>query len=74
MRTQEGLNVRSIVGVRAHTLRTRRRKAAVVCVDNCIVIRAKDGEELGVDDGFIFIIAALEFGVAVVGNLWSRSV
>ena len=62
------------MGVRAHTVRARRREAVVVRVDDCIVLRAEDGEELGVNDGIIFVVAALEFGFAVVGSCWSRSV
>ena len=55
-------------------MRARRREAVVVRVGHCIVISAEDGEELGVNDGIIFVVAALDFGIAVVGDLWSRSV
>ena len=48
------------------TMRARRREAVVVRVGHRIVIRAEDGEQLGINDGIIFVVAALEFGIAVV--------
>ena len=63
MSTQEGLIVHSNVGVRAHTLRARRREAVVVRVDNRIIKRGEDGEELGLNGG----IRAATLEAAAIG-------